>query len=607
MRDKSIKLITTFLVLLFLSSIFNFSTTIKSKNENFQINIIENKPKASKFWNLTGSPILIDDSDPSKNWSYTASHYDWCSGSGNWIDPYIIENVTIDGQGSGNCIEIKNSDTYFVIQNCSIYNSGSPLTNAGIKLDNVDNSQLINNNCSDNNNNLYGIQLDSSNNNTLSGNTASNNNNPGISLYFSNNNTLSGNIACNNSEGISLYCCNNNTLSENLMYFCKIKFTGSLVEMASHSIDDTNLVNNKPVYYYVNELGLGSSNFTNAGQIILISCNNSKISRLNISDGSEIYLWNSDNNTISGNTASNNIYGIYLYYSDNNNLSGNTANNNFCGIYLLSSNNNTLSGNAAINNSYYGIQLWNSDNNAISGNIISNNSYAGINLGYSNNNTLLGNTISNNSNGTRLDSNSNNNKIVLNHFINNEINAEDYGINNTWDDGFTGNYWDDYASVDANDDGIGDTPYIISGTAGSQDNFPIWTDGDDITPVITITFPLPDSVFGLVAPNYTISIDELNLDTIWYTLDGGITNYTITGLAGTFKQLAWDALSEGNVTIRFYANDTAGNIGFQEVIVVKEITQTSPPGIPGYDLLFLLGIISAVAIVIIKKRVNDLK
>ena len=60
-------------------------------NEKNQIRI-----NPSGFWNLTGSTISIDDSDPSKNWSYTASIYDWCSGSGIWTDPYIIENVTID-------------------------------------------------------------------------------------------------------------------------------------------------------------------------------------------------------------------------------------------------------------------------------------------------------------------------------------------------------------------------------------------------------------------------------------------------------------------------------------------------------------------------------
>jgi len=194
---------------------------------------------------------------------------------------------------------------------------------------------------------------------------------------------------------------------------------------------------------------------------------------------------------------------------------------------------------------------------------------------------------------------SNNNKIFLNNYINNDINAADYGVNNKWDNGIIGNHWDDYMGVDANHDGIGDTPYLIPGAAGSQDNFPIH---DNIAPVITIIFPLLDEVFGLGAPDYNISIDELYLDAIWYTLDGGITNYTITSLSGTLNQTAWDDLSEGSVTIRFYASDVLGRIGYQEVTIVKRIPQSNPPGIPGYDLLFLLGIVSVVVIIITKIR-----
>ena len=37
--------------------------------------------------------------------------------------------------------------------------------------------------------------------------------------------------------------------------------------------------------------------------------------------------------------------------------------------------------------------------------------------------------------------------------------------------------------MDINDDGIGDTPYNITGTAKSQDNFPIWDDGPEPIPV----------------------------------------------------------------------------------------------------------------------------
>jgi parallel beta-helix repeat protein len=532
-KTKVLFLLTLLTIFLF-SSVFNnrFSTNIITNNNYIEFN--ENNQvqiNQSGFWNLTGNPIYIDDLATgvgAHNWTW-AEIQPWCSGSGSWAEPYVIENVTIDGQGSGNCIEIKNSDAYFIIQNCSLYNSDLNPYYAGIKLNYIDNGKIINTTCK---NNFFGIFLDESNNNTLSGNNA-NYNYQGIRLWDSNNTMISGNNASNNHfPGIRLWNSNNNTLSGN-----------------------------------------NASNNNDHG----------------------IYLSKSNNNTLSGNNASYNyFYGIFLDESNNNTLSGNTANNNRLGIILGNCNNSLLSGNNASNNIDHGIILGNCNNSLLSGNTASYNQQDGIGLYFSENNTISGNNASNNiryglylssSNNTKLSGNtasnnidhgiyllsSNNNKIILNHFTNNEINAEDNGINNTWDDGFTGNYWDDYEGVDANDDGIGDTPYIVPGTAGSQDSFPIWTDGDDITPVITIILPLANSIFGLNAPNYNISIEELNLDTIWYTLDGGGTNYTITDLTGTFNQLAWGALSEGNVTIRFYANDTAGNIGSAAVTVKKDI------------------------------------
>jgi parallel beta-helix repeat protein len=103
----------------------------------------------------------------------------------------------------------------------------------------------------------------------------------------------------------------------------------------------------------------------------------------------------SNNNTLSGNNASNNSIGIYLDSSSNNTLSGNNASNNWNGIGLWSSSNNTLSGNNASNNDgYYGIYLDSSSNNTLSGNNASNN-WNGISLySSSNNNTMSGNNAS---------------------------------------------------------------------------------------------------------------------------------------------------------------------------------------------------------------------
>ncbi|MFX1476839.1 MAG: hypothetical protein ACFFCI_01790 [Promethearchaeota archaeon] len=93
--------------------------TIERENE------FSHKKRTSGSWILTGSPIYIDNNNPSKSWSITETTFDWCQGAGTWKDPCIIENVTFDGQNSiTNCIEIRNSDINFIIQNCTILNSG---------------------------------------------------------------------------------------------------------------------------------------------------------------------------------------------------------------------------------------------------------------------------------------------------------------------------------------------------------------------------------------------------------------------------------------------------------------------------------------------------
>ncbi len=128
----------------------------------------------------------------------------------------------------------------------------------------------------------------------------------------------------------------------------------------------------------------------------------------------------------------------------------------------------------------------------------------------------------------------------------------------------------------------------------------------DVTaPIITINNPENSDVIGATAPNFDISVAELNLDKTWVSLNGG-KNITFTGLTGTINQTLWDALLEGNVIIIFYANDTLGRIGFQEVTVIKIISQSNPPGIPGYNILLLIGIVSTIAVIIVKKRLNHI-
>ena len=89
-------------------------------------------------------------------------------------------------------------------------------------------------------------------------------------------------------------------------------------------------------------------------------------------------------------------------------------------------------------------------------------------------------------------------------------------------------------------------------------------------PVIIINSPYPNEFFGIGAPNFDISIIESNLQSRWYSLNGGV-NITFGGFTGTINQTEWDKLINGSITIRFYANDSWGLEGYTEVTIQKDL------------------------------------
>ncbi|MFX1501006.1 MAG: ABC transporter substrate-binding protein, partial [Promethearchaeota archaeon] len=120
-------------------------------------------------------------------------------------------------------------------------------------------------------------------------------------------------------------------------------------------------------------------------------------------------------------------------------------------------------------------------------------------------------------------------------------------------------------------------------------------------PIITIYQPTANSEFGETAPAYHISVSDPNLDTVWYTMDGGINNITITSFWGNLDQGLWDALPEGPITITFYANDTLGHVNSNSVIIIKNIP-SGPGGVPSFNIFIIFGIIGLVTAVSLKKK-----
>lgn len=114
--------------------------------------------------------------------------------------------------------------------------------------------------------------------------------------------------------------------------------------------------------------------------------------------------------------------------------------------------------------------LINSNNNKIiNSNIL--NTETGIDFRLDSDNNMVYNcNIYYNLLGVKIWQNSNDNLIYYNNFWRNDENAFSQN-NNSWDNGEIGNYWKEYTGKDINGDGIGETPYLISGQI--LDNYPI--------------------------------------------------------------------------------------------------------------------------------------
>ncbi|MFX0154471.1 MAG: nitrous oxide reductase family maturation protein NosD [Candidatus Hodarchaeota archaeon] len=490
------------------------------------------------------------------NWTATKS-VGICTGSGTYSDPYVIEDLIIDGGGSGSCILIENSNVYFRIENCTLYNSGGYIgpIEAGISLKYVNNSILVNNNCSS-------IYLYRSDINNISGNSV--NTYPGITLIGSDNNIISGNIAekADLSSGISLQGSDNNII------------TGNNV-----------------------------SEFFNDG-ISLSESRNNTISGNAISNNNDcgIILSGSQNNIISGNDINNNERGIILdvsappgippIQSDYNIIVGNNITNNSQNGVGVSGNYNFLYNNTFIGNLVHAIDngmstQW--DDGSL-GNYWDNYTGSDVNddgigdipydvppAGGSMDNypiwddgddaappiieiisPITDQVFGTNAPSFQID------KITL--YINSTWYTIDGSITNYTFSGLIGTVnqsaWDDKANemvtltIYANNSvGLIGSDYVVIVK-------------DIIAPKITINVPTSNQLCGITAPSFSLTIDEPHIQTKLYSLNGR-PNITFTSET-QFSQSEWDNIANGTVSIMFYVIDSAGNINSSEAIVRKD-------------------------------------
>jgi len=332
-------------------------------------------------------------------------------------------------------------------RNITVENLTLTHNSEGVLLVNTTRSIIRNVNASSN---YGGIELYSSAYNNITNNNISSSDDECIYLQSSNNNSIAKNIVSNNGDGISLRSSTSNLVTDNNISNCV--FGIELYSSYSNILTNNDATNNKY----------------------------------------GVYLKSSNDNALINNTINSNAnHGIYLYSSSDNMISNNTALNNAYGVGLRYSKNNTLTNNTALNNAR-GIELVDSINNMVTSSNITNNSCDGIFMWYSCNNIIVNNNVSNNYYGVRthLKYQSKNNIFYLNNFINNTYNVlcavPSFTYSNIWNSiekitytyngstytSYMGNYYDNYRGSDANNDGIGDSPYRITNSP-ETDNYPL--------------------------------------------------------------------------------------------------------------------------------------
>ena len=250
----------------------------------------------------------------------------------------VVDNVVSDHDIG---IWVTTSDNNRVINNTVTLNIGS-----GISVGRGFNNVVANNTLSSN---WIGIEMNRVSNNLIENNNITSSSWEAISIYLSDGNRILNNTASNNNRGLFLRKSRYDIFADNVIQGDGIIFYVNSIEYwNTHSIDTTNTLNGKPIYYWKN--ATSGTIPLDAGQVILANCSGVTVDGQTISNSYKaVQLGFSSYNSITNNNVSNNRGGVYLYSSENNTIANNAFFSNDNGVSLDSGNNRVFHNSFIIN------------------------------------------------------------------------------------------------------------------------------------------------------------------------------------------------------------------------------------------------------------------
>jgi parallel beta-helix repeat protein len=305
-----------------------------------------------------------------------------------------------------------------------------------------------------------GIYLDNSGDCTVSGNTVERKN-VGIDIWESINLTLTGNTLRDNQVGFKLW--------------------GSDMQHNLQSIDISNSVNGKPVYFLVNKTDFQVP--ANAGWVAAVNSRNITVQNwVSTPNWDGILFVDTQDASIANSKFTGNFNAIRFQNFSNCTITQNTmSNNKFAAFYFEGVTGSVVTENEAIDNCCF-FDIWH---------------------------------------------NSTSNTLYHNDFVGNWTGSLGKESRNQWDNAAEGNYWSTFSGVDLSHNGISDTGYVIDSSSGETDRYPFMAPQNSQavgqTVVSTgLVLSMPEEYL-----NYTIT--NVN-GVVWAKIDGVYPIHMASGL-----------------------------------------------------------------------------